>query len=112
MKTKVTINISAEVEFETYSTEKLNKLAMQSIRGWLKESMDTARYIPLYVEQDDTGAYIEDCTKPLGKVKIALEEARYFSGREIKAQQPYFWRRDTSRAKLSKLPPLSSRTSR
>lgn len=101
MRTKVFITISAEVEFETYPTEKLNKRAMQSIRGWLKESMETARFIPLYVEQDDTGSYIEDCTKPLGKTKILLEEARYFTGREIRAQKPYFWRRDTSRAKLS-----------
>lgn len=60
------IKITAEVvlSFEQYGNEELDNIAKKQIQRYVKDIlMDQLTYIPIYVEKDENGALIEDCTK-------------------------------------------------
>tara|TARA_Y100000034_G_scaffold43496_3_gene53127 strand:- start:42850 stop:43056 length:207 start_codon:yes stop_codon:yes gene_type:complete len=62
-----TVTIEVEVPFHEYDTAAKNKKARQDIKNWLKESLRD--YIPLYVERDKNGSFIEDCSNKI-KAKV------------------------------------------
>lgn len=74
MKEKLKVNIKLEVPFESYPTEKLNDKARAHIVKWIKDSLKMELgFIPLYVEKDEAGAWIEDSTGP---IKITVNKGK------------------------------------
>lgn len=69
-KRTVRVLVELEIPYEEYKTKAQNSRADASIRRWISE---TARselsFIPLYVEKEPDGSYIEDCTS---KAKIVV----------------------------------------
>lgn len=63
---KITIEI--EAKYDPYSTEAKNIKADRQIKNWLRSLLDM-EHIPLYIDKDENGSAIEDCTRRL-KVKF------------------------------------------
>ncbi len=70
---KVIVTATVEVSFEAYPTESENKKAQQHIHQWIKDLLEggTGR-IPLYIEETESGAAIENTTGPI-KVDMKSE---------------------------------------
>lgn len=61
IKTKFSVEI--EVPFEPYKTAKLNRKAINHIKRWITEALQQdLSFIPLYIEKDEHGSSIEDCS--------------------------------------------------
>ena len=67
MKQVVKLTCELEIPYESYSNLSLYKKAEKSILNWIKGMFIDCFNIPLYIEKDDDGSYIEDCT---GKIKV------------------------------------------
>ena len=62
-KKNAIITISLRVPFHGYKTNILNKRALEGILNWTRETIkNELRFIPLYVEKDEYGSFIEDVT--------------------------------------------------
>lgn len=61
-------NIEIEAKYYPYSTKAKNKKADAQIKKWIKSLLEF-EHIPLYIEKDENGSYIEDCTKQI-KIKL------------------------------------------
>ena len=72
---QVKILIEITTEFESYDNDELNELAFQDIREYVEESFDVLGYIPLYVEKNEHGSWIEDSTSEV-KTKVLKAHAR------------------------------------
>jgi hypothetical protein len=73
-KRVVKLTCEVTVPFETYAKEKLNKRAASQIEKWVRDTLrNEVSHIPLYVEMDDYGSSIEDCS---GKAKIVVRSER------------------------------------
>ena len=67
---KVKIEVTIFAEFSEYPTKKMNASAERQIRTWVKDSIENCKpFIPLYVEKDCHGSFLEDCTQRI-KVKL------------------------------------------
>ena len=56
--------VEVAVPFYSYGTKRKDRAARSQIKRWILESMK-GRCVPLYVEGDESGAYIEDATRPV-----------------------------------------------
>lgn len=71
-KLKETIVVTIEVPFYSYENKKLDDLARREIKRWIKETVENElSYIPMYVEKDNHGSYLEDCSR---KTKISIRQ--------------------------------------
>ena len=67
-----------EVPFHEYKTKKLNKKAFSYIKRWLRDCFKNTsqlNFIPLYVEKDEDGCWIEDACSE-SKIKILKIEEK------------------------------------
>ncbi len=68
MKHKFTAEI--EINFEDYSTQKLNKKAIQQCKAFIKDILESQLdYIPIEIEKNEYDYYFDDSTS---KTKIKL----------------------------------------
>lgn len=71
MKAIVDLRISAP--FSTYGDRKLDKKALKQIKRYIEEKVkDECNFLPLYVNKDENGEYIEGCTR---KTSVKLTKA-------------------------------------
>ncbi len=67
----VKVKVEMEVPFHSYGTKAKDAKAVAHIRRWIRDTLTNgAGYIPLYVERDEHGGAIEDCTN---KTKVRLK---------------------------------------
>ncbi|MEE8113880.1 MAG: hypothetical protein V3T23_05950 [Nitrososphaerales archaeon] len=68
------VAVYLEVPYEGYSSKAKNNKADAEIRRWVRETaQNELSFIPLYVEKEPDGSYIEDVTD---KSKIKVKRAR------------------------------------
>ena len=66
----VRVSIELEIPYEEYKTKAMNNRAASQISRWSRDAArDHLSFIPLYVEKEADGSYIEDCTR---KAKIVV----------------------------------------
>ena len=71
MKKIVKVKCTIEIPFESYDKKKLNEKAVRSIKRWIRQTInEELSYIPLFIEKDDHGAFIEDTT---GQTKTTIK---------------------------------------
>ena len=71
---KFIVKCEIEVEFDDFSTRRLNQRAQTEATRWIRETLgNEASFIPVYVEFDETGAHIESCSKKT-KIKVRREK--------------------------------------
>ena len=57
------IFVEIDVPYHPYPTKQLNRKADSYIKRWIKELLvNEASFIPLMVEKDKSGAWIDDCS--------------------------------------------------
>ncbi len=72
-KKKVTVTATVEVSFHPYPTVRENRQAQKDIAKWIKDTL-FQQWIPLYVQEDEGGAVIEDAAGPTKvRVQSAME---------------------------------------
>lgn len=68
------VAVYLEVPYEGYSSKTKNEQAERQIRRWVRETVQNElSFIPMYVEKESDGSYIEDVTN---KSKIRVKHAR------------------------------------
>ena len=65
----VKIKVEITVPFFGYGNKLKNKKAAAYIKKYVECLVKDIRFIPFYVEKDETGAWIEDCSRKV-KAKI------------------------------------------
>ena len=72
MKQTIKFNVALDITFHEYDSRTKNRRAASHIKRWIKDTLDShCSFIPIYVERDENGSYIEDCTR---KSKIKVEK--------------------------------------
>ena len=68
---KVKIKVSLTVPFVSYGTKKKDAKAAAAIRQWVRSIVsEELNFIPMYVELDEYGVAIEDCSR---KTKVRFD---------------------------------------
>ena len=68
------VAVYLEVPYHEYNTKAKNSKADAEIRRWVRETVQNElSFIPMYVEKEPDGSYIEDVTD---KAKIKVKRAR------------------------------------
>jgi hypothetical protein len=66
MKNILTLTYQIKCPYESYDKKHLDKKAEKSIIFWLEDTLKSeCSYVPMYVEKDENGSFIEDCTSQI-----------------------------------------------
>lgn len=63
------IQIELEIPFEKYESKAKNRQAKSQIKKWIKDVLKEY-HIPLYIDKEVTGSFIEDSTEQIKVKKI------------------------------------------
>lgn len=58
-----TIQIEVKTSFDSYKTKRKDNTAIKHIRKWIVDSIKGSCPIPLYIEKDSNGSFIEEMTE-------------------------------------------------
>jgi hypothetical protein len=73
-KITVKLQVNIDVPFVDYGKAKLNRRAVKAIKDWVEGTIkNELSFVTLYVEKDDKGCWIEDCS---GFTKISVKEIK------------------------------------